>query len=50
MTYHTKMSVLKSLLRILGYAGLLIAAPDFMFPVAILVISEIAGLLEEIYP
>jgi len=44
MTRHTKISYLKSLVRIVGYAALVVNLPA---AVVILIASEMIGILEE---
>lgn len=45
LNYHTKISFIKSILRIIGYVIILFNIP---IAVIILVLSEILGILEEI--
>ena len=44
ITQHTKISYLKSLVRIIGYAAILVSVPA---AIVILIVSEFIGILEE---
>lgn len=44
MDYHTKMSFIKSGIRITGYVGLVFSIP---VGVIVLIVAEIVGILEE---
>lgn len=47
MTPHTKISFLKSALRGIGYGLLAVWVPALYFPMLVLVLSELIGVLEE---
>ena len=47
MTLHTKISFLKSGLRGIGYGMLALWVPALFWPMLVLVLSELIGVLEE---
>jgi hypothetical protein len=47
MTLHTKISFVKSGLRGIGYGMLALAVPALLWPMIVLVASEVIGILEE---
>jgi hypothetical protein len=48
MNYHTKVSFIKSLIRIIGYFSAGVLAPHILVPMFILAGAEILGIAEEL--
>ena len=48
MTAHTKVSLAKSMLRILGYIAIYFTAPYLAVGCALLFAAEVLGILEEL--